>query len=55
MEELSDFYEANLDDPKAHLLEKMRLKLKKGLQYKISYEQTYLKALAEGKQLDSQS
>jgi hypothetical protein len=31
MEELNEFYEANLDDPKAPLLEKMRLKLKKAL------------------------
>lgn len=31
MEELSDFYDANLDDPKAQFLEKLRLKLKRAL------------------------
>lgn len=31
IEELSDFYDANLDDPKAQFLEKLRLKLKKAL------------------------
>jgi hypothetical protein len=36
MEELSDFYDANIDDPKAFLIEKMRLRLKKALMYKAS-------------------
>lgn len=36
MEELSDFYEVNIDDPKAFLLEKLRLRLKKALFFKNS-------------------
>lgn len=36
MEELSEFYDLNLDDPKSFLLEKLRLRLKKALMYKIT-------------------
>ncbi len=38
MEELLDFYDANIDDPKAMYLEKLRLKLKRALQYKFIYD-----------------
>ena len=38
IEELSEFYDANIDDPKAFLIEKLRLKLKKGLQLRYIYE-----------------
>jgi hypothetical protein len=31
MQELSEFYDASLDDPKAFLIEKMRLRLKRAL------------------------
>ena len=38
MEELSDFFDKNLDDPKAQFLEKLRLKLKRALQYRKTYD-----------------
>jgi hypothetical protein len=31
MEELSEFFDKNLEDPKAQFLEKLRLKLKRAL------------------------
>jgi hypothetical protein len=31
MEELADFFEANLEDPKVFVIEKLRLKLRKAL------------------------
>ena len=36
MEELSDFFDSNIDDPKAFLIEKLRLRLKKALMFKNS-------------------
>jgi hypothetical protein len=38
MQELSDFYDQNLDDPKAQFLEKLRLKIKRALQYRKAYD-----------------
>ena len=35
MQELSDFYEQNIDDPKVHFLEKLRLKLKAALMARL--------------------
>ena len=38
MQELSDFYEQNIDDPKVHFLEKLRLKLKAALMARLKQE-----------------
>ena len=35
MDELTAFYDANIDDPKVFLIEKLRLKLKRALQYSV--------------------
>ena len=35
MEELSEFYDSNINDPYVHFFEKLRLKLKKALHFKV--------------------
>lgn len=35
MEELSEFYDTNIDDPKIQFFEKLRIKLKKALHMRV--------------------
>jgi len=40
MEELSVFYDENIDDPKVFMIEKLRLKLKRALQCSVRLSTT---------------
>ena len=49
MEELSQFYDDNLDDPKITFFEKLRLKLKKALHHRVGDTQVEFRDMRTNK------